>query len=970
MPSCRWTPLGPSAIWEPPRPRPAGAVVGPDLRRIISSGRCTSIALHPDDPENVIFVGTALGGVWRTRDGGRSWEPRTDDQRCLAIGALAIDPRHPEVVYAGTGEGVESLAAHCGDGVLKSEDGGDSWTMIGEAELAGHRVHDLVFPTAGGPLFAGSTAGVFRSDDGGSSWQLLRAGHATSLALDDHDAAGALTLYAAFHREGVLRSNGEAGGTWTLLGRGNADESKNLPDPTTTAVGRIAVALSRARPARLFAAYSDRTSRALVGLFTSENAGADWAKNDNPLAGDQTEYDLALAVSPSDPDLVFFGTDLLYRSWNGGLDFFPTGSERDELPAIHADQHRIAFDPKTPTTVWVCNDGGVFVARDEGQDRWVHRNRGLGAHQLYAVSSHPAFRGILVGGTQDNGLVVCAAHPAWERKSHPQRGDAKLGDASYASIDRARPAVWYASGNNHASRTRDSGKTWRKDDFDDDVRGFFPPIVVAGPGVAYLGTEHLYRTDGDAEAWDRVDAYDHVAPQDGDVIVALGARAGDPEVLYAATAKGRLFRVERGAGRPATVLAAASTPWVPLPDVVNVSAIAVHPANADTLFVALGEADGRPPAPAAPRLWRSRNAGAGWDDLTGRLPIPDWIPAGGRPPRAATNNPVHCVVIDPDAPGHVYVGCDLGVFRSTDGGDHWVRLHHGLPNSAVFGLALEPRSRSLRAATYGRGVWERSLDEPPCTEPPGSLAEAALLVRDHALDTGWPPSELDRTNPLPGGTKLRWTDGADIKIDVARRRGGALQTAPSTIDFAAGGPIDFLGFEEILGFPPHAGEAARVYVQLHNRGPDEAADVRARVFWARLNGDLPPALPEEFPLHIEDAAIAGPWQPIGPARTVDRLRPAVPAVVQWDWDVPRDAGKNLAVLAVVSAPADRFAADSRDTQAVVRSDRHVALQRHQSAPRRWPVILAWCIVGGIAALLLGKAAIAVYRALKGGGETA
>jgi hypothetical protein len=348
----------------------------------------------------------------------------------------------------------------------------------------------------------------------------------------------------------------------------------------------------------------------------------------------------------------------------------------------------------------------------------------------------------------------------------------------------------------------------------------------------------------------------------------------------------------------------------------------------------------------------------------------------------------------------VYIGTAHGVLESRDGGDTWRALDDGLPRTPVRDLVFQPSERLLRAFTYGRGVWERKADIDPCASPPAT-PEVDLYLRDHRYDLGLRPTGADfldpiqRLNayetddegePLPAKrTTLHWTDGADLKLDRAALAGETFinesgdevepdegfQTPASTVDYA-GGALDCIGFEALDHRDLRRGAKARVYLQAHNRGPDRATNVTARLYWAApLAGGAWPDLPAGFwsTFPNADPPSSSKWQPVAAARTVAEIRPAEPEVLTWEWDVPDTLPDQLGLLAIISgAEDDVFEGQSPGTmpltiESVVQQNKRVLLKAVKTVARPGSSsCVKWLKRAGVVAAV-GLVALALYEGL-------
>jgi photosystem II stability/assembly factor-like uncharacterized protein len=646
-----WVPLGPERV-------PISKT---------STGRLTAIAVHPTD-SNIIYIGGAQGGVWKTTDGGAFWTPLTDEECSLAMGHIAIDPVDPEILYVGTGEQHFSSDSYYGCGILRSEDGGSSWTQLGEANFVREgesnakisRV-DIDPTTAGDPatttVLAASDFGLFRSVDGGVTWELVLSGIATDLVRDPSDSQ---ILYAAIRYTGVFKST-DGGINWDQLTTGFPTEN----------VSRINLALAPSSPNILFASIQHRTESNLLGIWRTADGGGNWVKlaATSASCGSQCWYDMDIAVSPSDPDLVLFGGVSLFRSTNGGLNF------QNVRDGIHVDQHYITFDPQDPTVVYVGNDGGVYKSTNSGV-QWTSLNTNLNLTQFYpGVSLHPWDAAVSLGGTQDNGTL--------ESFGSVEYNHVIGADGGFTAIDFLDPMVrygetqWKSESSYSGPRRSDGGSFSRKVTGIDLTESalFIPPMVMdpVNPNRLYFGTVRLYRTDNQAERWEPIsDAFPGR-------ISAIAPAGSDPGVVYLGMNDGSVHRTEDGGETWSMITLGLPRRYV--------KDIALDPTDWKTVFLTFsGYGSGH--------VYRSTDAGDTWDNVSGDLP----------------DVPVNAIVLDPGEPNTWFVGTDVGVFATYDAGATWTALTEGLPNVAVFDLAYNASTGVLLAATHGRGMFTLTLN--------------------------------------------------------------------------------------------------------------------------------------------------------------------------------------------------------------------------------------------------------------------
>ncbi|HET9425503.1 MAG TPA: hypothetical protein VFO55_09040 [Gemmatimonadaceae bacterium] len=667
--------LGSTTTWTPIGPRPI------DFFGRADAGRLNSIAIHPGNPD-VIYVGGAQGGVWKTTNGGVTWAPLTDSQCSLAMGSVALDPVNPEIVYVATGEQNFSGDSYYGCGVLKSVNGGQAWTEHGKAQFdlpnGGRRISRIVVDkatanTANTIVMVGTDAGLFRSTDAGNTWSPTTEiiGAATDIVADTTNAG---VYYAAQGdlggpaRNGVFKTT-DGGATWTKVWQ-----------PATNA-GRINLAISASSPSTVYAAVEDAhdggsTDGALQGIYVTTDGGLTWTQRlTSPQtmcgSGRQCWYDMVIAVDPVSPSTVYFGGVSLFKSTDGGSTFQDIGF------GIHVDQHAFAFHPSTPTTVFAGNDGGIYKSTNGGTS-WASLNANLELTQFYAgVSISPASATTILGGTQDNGSIQWSGVDKW----NPVLG----ADGGFTAIDQLTGATafaetqWTRNSSFSGPRRRDPGGSnfsLKMNGINPNDRALFiPPLVMdpLHPRIVFFGTLNLYRSANSGDVWTNIGT-NLVAG--GGSLASIGVAPSDTLTIYTGSSDGRLSYTHDLGATWATATGIGTGP---------ITDIAVDPRNARTAIIVHSGFS------AANKVFRTNDGGLTWSNLTHDLP----------------NIPVLAVVLEPGS-RDITVGTDLGVFTLRNGATSWTPVLNGLPNVAVYDLVFDaPRSR-LIAATHGRGMF--SLD--------------------------------------------------------------------------------------------------------------------------------------------------------------------------------------------------------------------------------------------------------------------
>ena len=731
------------------------------------SGRITAIATHPTNSQ-VAYVGGAVGGVWKTTDGGATFTPVFDGQASLAIGSIGIDPLNPETVYVGTGEanaivpyGPQVIDSYYGAGLYKSVNGGSTWTRVGDATFGSCHISAVVaHPTIAGVVVAtvtssglqGSTScvpGIYRSTDGGLSWTLRlnltaspgRDFAALSLAMSP---AAPTRWFAGVAGAGVYRSL-NSGVSWTRL--------TAAPLPDFSLVGRVAVTVSPATPARVYAAMATPGSDAL-GVWTSGDGGTTWAAADTPAgkpecasAGGQCNYDLAIAASPTGAGTFTVGAVKLrrYTSFGAASSVVLNPETAAGHVGVHWDTHVLVFD--AAGRMWIGTDGGAYRWDAVAQPA-VNLNATLGLTQFYpGISGTTA--GVMIGGAQDMATNTTRGGTSWRNTAS--------GDGGYSVIDRTTsPATMLATSQQFTLyRSTDNGDTFTEIPPvgipTAEARQFVTPMV-AGTGTPlkiYAGLQHVYRSVDHGASWKSISPV--LLP--GDTITAVAQAPNNANVVWAATSTGRIFR---------TLNALAATPsWLgvninsdPVPFRFDTD-LAIDPTNSSDVWVTVSGFNGVG-AKQTGHVFRTTNAGFTWTDASGNLP----------------DAPANALAILRSGTSRTYfVGTDVGVFASTDSGATWARFQTGLPNLVVTDLLLDTSARRLVAATFGRGMFTACTGAAPAgdTFASGRVLSATATgtlsfpTTCASKQAGEPSHESHPGGNLQGGNAggasvwLRWT---------------------------------------------------------------------------------------------------------------------------------------------------------------------------------------------------------------------
>jgi photosystem II stability/assembly factor-like uncharacterized protein len=693
-----WAPLGPSNI----------------------GGRVRDIAADPTT-QDVAYIATGTGGLWRTGDGGQTFQTSWDDQLPQSMGAVAVDSQG--VVWAGTGEPDHGGgSAYYGKGIYKSGDDGATWANMGlqDGDTIGQividpRDDDRVFVAVMGALHdTEPTRGLFMTEDGGSSWtRVIVPETASTGAIDvsinksNPDIMLATTwdkirdeksrIYGPHSY--VYRST-DGGRTWTNVHSAPLPQSETNPALQTpdNLVGRMGVDFSDSDPNRAYLISS--TARGNYnGFFTSTDAGATWTAVGPTTGGTLQNISGGFAwwfgrvyVDPIDPQHVFVAGVSLAESLNGGATWTTS-----QTP--HADQHGLEFDPFKPGKVYLGNDGGLYWSLENGRARglWSKTPR-LPVTQFYEMDVSTQNGSRVNAGSQDNGSLKSWAN------DNTVNGDwfnFVGGDGMMNRIDPSNDRKYYGCSQNGGCRGF-VGTATGASSFNMTIPGarknWVAPIeFAADPRYMFGASENVYRIDTEPGTGQRVwlrisndltEGTEPRAPGFG-TITALGTTTADPNLVYAGTDSGLMW-VSRNAMAPA-----AEVTWQKLESPVFpgrwVTRITVDPDNPQ---VAWASFSGWRSGDAYPHLVMTSNGGNTWSDIVGL-----------RVPQA----PINDVIRHPAKSKWLFIATDVGVFRTTNLGKTWIKVGANLPLVPINDVDLPNGSETLYVATYGRSVWTTSI---------------------------------------------------------------------------------------------------------------------------------------------------------------------------------------------------------------------------------------------------------------------
>jgi photosystem II stability/assembly factor-like uncharacterized protein len=883
-----WRPLGPYSI---PHGQTYGE--GPGSRPPVS-GRVIAVAVDPGNASHIL-LGSGGGGVWETKDGGRNWLPRTDDQPSLSTGAIAFDPRNPLTVYVGTGEG-DSLSA-LGVGLLRSTDGGTTWTLHARAPFEGIGFYDLVVdPLNSNHLLAATTGGLFESTNGGTSWTKRRAQVTWDLSIHpvvSGDPNSTSEVFAGC-QDGLFRST-NGGTTWSAVSvPGMPAKRARIEVCHAPSDGNVVYVWAAGSPDILDPLESEPDNPVMMPtpyLWRRAVFGGAFTSQTTPpgVQTGQAWYDWFAGVAPNNPNVLYVGAINIHkgvRSTTGTWNWTNIAAKHSG-DSVHPDQHAIAFSPTDPNVLYIGCDGGIYRSPDAGI-RWQSLNKGLNITEFEFLTQHPQYETWLLGGLQDNGTVRYEGEEVWYHVGDGDGGDCGVSSTSPYTCYH----TFYAMGMER-STTGGGWDSWEwvfpevpaEDDYDAGAL-FYPPVEVNGRVVAQAGRKVYISTDT-GNNWNKV-ALPNIAG------VASALAIPTPTRIYVGTEKGRVYRLDLTGGVWSNPVPLAR----PVTAKAFISDILVDPTNPNRIWVTYSSiASGT----VGGRVFRSDDGGTSWQNVSAGLP----------------DIAINAIEIDPLHPDTVFVGADVGVYRSVNAGAVWTSFNNGLPNVLVKDLAFHAPSRLLRAATQARGVWEIAVDQ-------ATIPGVEIYLRDSTVDSGRnSPSPSGVPDPFNFGAQTFWWQCQDIKVD-----------SPS-FQKPLASDVDFEFFEDDHGLfasglkheNPQRNRTVRVFVQLHNRGVNPAINVAVKVFFAASAvalPNLPTGFWNSFPNNVLPAN--SQWQQIGPHKVLPRVEAGAAQIVAFDWTVPATAPGNIGLLAIITADNDPLSTSELNIAALVSNNKKCGLK--------------------------------------------
>ena len=758
-------------------------------------GRTVAATGVPGNP-NLFYIGVNNGGVWKTTDAGRTWFPIFDGQPTGSIGALAVAPSNPDIIYVGSGEGLRRPDLSTGDGIYKSSDAGKTWQHLGLRDgqqitniIVNPRDPNRVFVAVlGHPYGPNSERGVFRSSDGGETWQKILYKDddtgATDLAFDPQNPQ---ILYTDMwssrrppwttgsplegHSGGLFKST-DGGETWNPLSKGLPTNAQGL--------GRIGLGISPSNPNRIYALVD--AAPAVGGLYRSDDAGESWQRvnHEERIWGRGSDF-AWVRVSPENPDIIYICNPSTYRSTDAGVNFTAIkGAPGGD------DYHTVWINPENPRIILLAADQGATITVNGGEtwSSWYNQPTA----QFYHVITDNQFPYWVYGGQQESGSAGIASRSDWGEITFRDWHPVGTEEYGYVAPDPLHPNLIYG------------GKVTRFDMITGQTQDVSPVILRTGkyrfnrtaplifspaaPHTLYLGSNVLFKSSDAGHSWQIISpdltredpgvppnigsliADDPAQGKHRGVIYSLAPSSLDANLIWAGTDDGLIWLSRDGGQNWREVSPPGLTAWS---KIVQLDASRFDP-NGVYAAVNRFRLDD-----LHPYIYRSHDGGQTWEKITNGLP---------------DDASVNVVREDPVRQGLLFAGTERAIYVSFNDGDSWQSLQLNLPATSMRDLVVH--GDDIVVGTHGRSFWildditplrqvtEQTAAAPAFLFRPGI---AYRVRRNINTDTPLPPEEPAGKNPPDGAVidyNLQSAASSPVKLQILDANGKIVRGFSST----------------------------------------------------------------------------------------------------------------------------------------------------------------------------------------------
>lgn len=679
------------------------------------SGRITAIDVNPHN-KDIIFAGSASGGLWRSQNGGINWQPIFDEEATSSIGAVAVSDANPSIIWVGTGEGNPRNSANYGNGIFRSLDGGDTWTCMGlEDTRAIHRV--IIHPTDPNVVYAGAFGsmwgpnperGVYKTTDGGKSWEhILFIDEGTGIAEMVMDPSNPNKLIAASWTNDrdpwFFNSGGPGSGIWITHDGGENWERRSSEDGLPKGeLGRIGLAIAPSKPNIVYALVEAKEN----GLYKSTNGGKTFRLVSKKDIGNRPFYYAEIYVDPQNENRLFNIYTYVSRSEDGGKSFKVIADYGND---VHPDHHAFWIDPDDPEFIIDGNDGGLNISRDGGDTWRFALNIPVG--QFYHVNYDMDIPYNVGGGMQDNGSWVGPAY-VW-----------KSGGVTAADWQEVRFGdgfdIMFKPDNNRYVYAASQGGSVGLVDRQTGASQFIKPVHPDGEFLRFnwnaamaqspfddctifYGSQYVHKSTDCGQSWEIISpdittndttkqrqdisgglTIDATQAENHTTVLAIAQDPFDEQTIWASTDDGQLQLTRDGGANwtnlSSRLTAIAPNSWLPYIELSTV--------NQGEIFVVANDYRRND---FKPYVFHSKDYGATWRRIVNE-----------------NNAQGHamCIVQDPKASNHLWLGTDQGLFYSYDYGTNWHKFDQGFPTVPIRDLKIHPRENDLIIGTFGRALW-------------------------------------------------------------------------------------------------------------------------------------------------------------------------------------------------------------------------------------------------------------------------
>lgn len=682
------------------------------------AGRLNCVRFHPAQP-NTIFVGAPVGGLWKSTNGGSSWTVMTNTLPSLAVSDVALDANNPNIMYLATGDLDADDAP--GVGVLKSIDGGLSWQITGLnfSVSQGRYVSRIIIdPTNSNVLWAAASNGVYKSTNAGLNWVKV----ITSSNLRDLELKPGTNnvLYATSNTSFYKSTDG--GNTFTVISTGL---------PLSSSSSRMAIAVTPDNPEVVYLVSSNSSDNGFKGIYKSVDSGTSFSlkssapnllgwDSDGNDSGGQGWFTLSIAASPLNENEVSVGGVNIWSSFDGGESWNISAHWYGDngLPYVHADIHDLIYKPNSGI-LYTGSDGGIFMS-NVGLSNWTDLSDGLQIGQMYKLGCSASNASLVLQGWQDNGTNQYDAG---------QWAQVIGGDGMECFVDWSNPSYQYGEmqyGN--IRRSSNGGNSFQgiKNNINEDGEWVTPwtqhPTTA---NTLFAGYKNVWKSTNRGTSWTKISNLNIGG------LTILKVAKSNPSYIYVSNSTS-IFKTTDGGSNWNSII-------VPNAGSNAITDIAIDETNPDKIWIS------RSGYSATVKVFKTSDGGATWQNLSTGLP----------------NIPVNTIVNQTGTNDGIYVGTDFGVYYYDENILMWVPYMNGLPNVRVDELEIQYSSNKLRAATYGRGLWESSIYNPGSQLPFANFSASTVsgcpgfTVQFSDNSFGNPTSWLWS---FPGGTPSSSTD--------------------------------------------------------------------------------------------------------------------------------------------------------------------------------------------------------------------